>query len=450
MKIEFNPTPKQYNAWEYLTDQITTELGYGGAAAGGKSYLGCVWVTSMCLAYPETTYLIGRKELVNLKRTTINTLFKVFKDFGIDIKLYNYNQQMNTLEFINGSKIIFLDLGYKPSDPLYTRLGGLELTGAFIDESNEVPAESIEILKTRIGRQNNDKHNLKPKLLETFNPSKNHVYTRYYKPNKEGTIPEYRKFIQALAEDNPHTSQDYITQLKNSDKITRMRLLEGNFEYDDDPSALIAHDSILDLFSNTVNEDNTKYLIIDVARLGKDRTVLHYWRGKELMETVEYKQQTLDVTAEHVKRFVSERQIPYSQILIDEGGVGGGLIDMLKGAKGFISQGVPTEIRVGLRNNFKNIKAQCAYKLADMVNEHKLAIKTTAHKEQIIEELAILKADSVLTENKYGIISKDEMKELLGKSPDHLDCLIMRMWFELRPVLEFHSNVRKITLNQHI
>ena len=135
-EIEFHPSQKQFEAWGYLTDEVKTEIGYGGAAHGGKSYLGCFWITASCMAYPGTGYLLGRKELTNLKRTTLLTLFKIFKDFGLSDKNYDYNQQNNTITFDNGSQIFLLDLGYKPSDPLFTRLGGLELTGAFVDESN--------------------------------------------------------------------------------------------------------------------------------------------------------------------------------------------------------------------------------------------------------------------------------------------------------------------------
>jgi hypothetical protein len=61
-EITFHASPKQFLAWKYLTDAVTTEVGYGGAAHGGKSYLGCEWLTDMCLAYPGTGWLLGRKE----------------------------------------------------------------------------------------------------------------------------------------------------------------------------------------------------------------------------------------------------------------------------------------------------------------------------------------------------------------------------------------------------
>jgi hypothetical protein len=115
-------------------------------------------LTDMCLAYPGTGWLLGRKELLNLKRTTLLTLFKVFAHHGLEAnRHYTYNQSTNIITFANDSQIFLFDLSYQPSDPLYTRLGDLELTGACIDESNEVPAAAIEIVKTRLGRRLNDK-----------------------------------------------------------------------------------------------------------------------------------------------------------------------------------------------------------------------------------------------------------------------------------------------------
>ena len=60
MEINFKPSKKQFEAWEYLTDDITTEIGYGGAASGGKSYLVCVWITCMCLSNPGTAWLVAQ------------------------------------------------------------------------------------------------------------------------------------------------------------------------------------------------------------------------------------------------------------------------------------------------------------------------------------------------------------------------------------------------------
>lgn len=455
--ISFSPSPKQFMAWEYLTDDITTEIGYGGAASGGKSYLGCVWITCMCLANPDSAWIIGRKELTNLKRTTLITLFKVFKEFGISDKQYTYNQQNNILTFGNGSQIFFLDLGYKPSDPLFTRLGGLELTGGFIDESNEIPYQAIEILKTRIGRRGT----LKPKLLETFNPDKGHVYSRYYKMWKDNTLPEYRKFLQALPNDNPYTSKEYIEQLMNADKVTKERLLFGNFEYDDDPTILIRNDSFEDLWTNTVNTD-LKFISADIARFGKDTTRIGLWNGLELTNVWTYEKYDTNQVADEIKRIASEQRVPFSQIIIDEDGIGGGVLDNLRGAKGFMGNSVPFPIWDSrtykfVPANYQNLRNQCYFTLAEYVNNHKMAVRDESVKDIIREDFSVIRQKNIDTDGKLSIISKDEMKKIIGRSPDVSDMMMMRMYFEFKKPTEQRSieikaqgfaNRRKLRTNQ--
>ena len=67
MEVNFKASPKQSEAWHKLMDDHTTEIGYGGAAYGGKTYLGCYWLTIQALSKPKTRWLIGRESLKNLK-----------------------------------------------------------------------------------------------------------------------------------------------------------------------------------------------------------------------------------------------------------------------------------------------------------------------------------------------------------------------------------------------
>ena len=175
-----------------------------------------------------------------------------------------YNAQDGVIKFANGSEILLLDLAYLPSDPLYERFGSLELTDGFIDESGEISEKCIEIILTRIGRQGNEQYSLIPKLLESFNPNKGHIYSRYYKPFKEENLPSYRAFIPALATDNPFIPESYIEALKRSSEVTKQRLLYGNFEYDDRPNKLFEFDTIQDLFVNPA-ANGEKYIVGDVA-----------------------------------------------------------------------------------------------------------------------------------------------------------------------------------------
>ena len=424
LKIE---NKKQWIAWELLTqDNGVTEIGYGGSAHSGKTYLGCSWITVQAIAYPETHWMIGRNELTNLKRTTVLTLFEVFKNGGV--KGYTYNQQNNTITLVNGSIIFLLDLAKKPSDPLYTRLGGLELTGAFIDEAAEVPIQAIEVLKTRIGRKNNAKYGLKPKLLETFNPDKGHVYARYYKPHKENTLPSHRRFIFALPRDNPHTTDEYIKQLENADIVTRERLLFGNFDYDNSDDRLMSYDSIQDIFTNTIDTGEPA-LVVDVARFGKDTTVFNRWSGL-ISESIEIHNKVgTDFTAQRIRDIARDYRIPYSRIIVDEDGIGGGVVDTVKGIKGFVANSSPQSRYDGKVENFINLKSQCAYRLADKITHHLLActVQDINTKATLSEELDWIRSKDRDKDGKLKIMPKEEVKQHLGRSPDISDTFIMRM-----------------------
>lgn len=58
-------------------------------------------------------------------------------------------------------------------------------------------------------------------------------------------------------------------------------------------------------------------------------------------------------------------------------------------------------------------------------------------KETITEELEQIKKKDPDSDTKLQVVSKDEIKTLLGRSPDYSDTLMMRMWFELAPQLSW-------------
>ena len=136
----------------------------------------------------------------------------------------------NIITFYNG-EVILKDLFQYPSDKNFDSLGSLELTAAFIDECNQITEKAKQIVSSRL-RYKLDENNLVPKTLLTCNPSKEWVYTNFYKPHKENRLPNYRKFIQSLVTDNRHISKHYKDQLEKLDHISKQRLLYGN-EYDE-------------------------------------------------------------------------------------------------------------------------------------------------------------------------------------------------------------------------
>jgi len=434
---KFELTPKQAYAYLKLIDNKHKEIGYGGGAGGGKSILGCFWILTQALKYAETKWLIGRRELTNLKKTTLLSFFQVIQILGMKTEdIGTLNSQTNIFHLQNGSMIFLMDMSHQPSDPLYTRFGGLELTGAFVDESNENDIQSIEILKTRLGRAKNKEYGLIPKILETFNPSKNHVYHRYYKPSKEGKLPTHRLFITALATDNPYLDPEYIKQLRNADKITRERLLYGNFEYDDDPSKLFEYDKILDIFTKDyiLPTRHDAYISCDVARFGADKTVAIVWKDWLIEKIVSLPKSSIKEVVDLLNDLAKQYRIPKSNIIIDEDGVGGGVVDFMENVNGFINNSSPVETEFSKKiHNYRNLKTQCYFKLADKINHGEIGCYEVPLeiKEGIIEDLEQIAQKNIDRDGKIEILGKDEIKEKLGRSTDYSDAMMMRCYFDL-------------------
>ena len=212
-------TKKQTELIDKLEDNHTIEVLFGGGAGGAKSFGGVYWILKQCLRYDNTRWVLGRWKRKYLIETTLNSFWDVCKLQGVlPDTHFKYNSQAGTITFYNGSQIILKDLFTYPSDPNFDSLGSLEITGAFIDEANQVDQKAKDILKSRI-RYKLDENGLIPKILYSCNPAKNWVYNDFYKPSKNGTLPPNKAFIQALATDNPFISEHYIESLKAFAKI---------------------------------------------------------------------------------------------------------------------------------------------------------------------------------------------------------------------------------------
>jgi hypothetical protein len=404
---------------------------------GGKTALGCYWQLKQRLKYPNTRGLIGRAVLKTLKETTLVSFFQVAKMQGLEAgKHYKYNGQMSQIELFNGSVILLKDLYAYPSDPNFDELGSLEITDAFIDEANQIEDKARNIIKSRI-RYQLDENELIPKVLYTCNPAKNWTYSEFYKPQVDGTIAKNKQFIASLIDDNPFISRHYKENLLTLDTVSKERLLFGNWEYSNDPSILIEYDKILDSFNSGYIPTGPHYITCDVARFGSDSTVIGIWDGFRV-KLHQYQGKSVVEVANIIKQFQAEFQIPNSQVVVDSDGVGGGVADMIQGCKNFVNNSSPLENpATRQKENFDNLKSQCYYKLAEYINDNKIFINASGTiKEKIVQELEQVKQKSVDNDGKKGIIPKDKVKALIGRSPDFSDCLAMRMVFEYKPRFE--------------
>ena len=425
MDIDFKPTEKQHQAWEFLHDTTTSEVLFGGSAGGGKSYFGAAWLLYSCIRYPGTRWLMGRAVLKTLKETTLNSFFQVCSDWGIKKgEQYKFNAQSNVIEFSNGSTIILKDLYAYPADPNFDSLGSLEISGAFIDEVNQCTEKAKNVVASRI-RYKLKEFSLRPKVLMSCNPAKNWVYD-FYKEDRDGTLPNYKKFIQAKLSDNPHISEFYEEQLRKLDPVSRERLLHRNWEYDEGRDRLFDYESILNLFTNSsvTSEGEEHYLSCDVALLGSDKLVICVWKGLVVEEIITKDKTSADNVEKLIHKLAEQYDIKRKNIIVDSDGVGQYLSHYMKGVQPFVNNAKPIS-----GENYKNLKTQCFYKLAEQVNAGNIFIKCTDTeiRNKIIEELETIRRKDIDMDGKLAILSKKEMKVILGHSPDYADALMMRM-----------------------
>jgi hypothetical protein len=305
------------------------------------------------------------------------------------------------------------------------------MTRGWIEEAGDFEVAAKNNLAASIGRWKNDLYGLSPKLLQTCNPSKNYLYKDYYKAHANNTLPAYRKFIQALPTDNKMLPEGYIENLKRIlTKNERERLLYGNWEYDDDPSVLIDFNSCNDYFKNEhVKKTGFKYITADIARKGRDSTIVRVWHGYVVIERLEMKISKVTESADAIKGLANKHEIPMSRVIADEDGVGGGVVDILN-CKGFVNNSKALN-----EENYSNLKSQCSFMMAKKISNKELYEQCYDEtvKERVVEEMEQVKQANIDQDGKVSIISKDKVKENIGRSPDEWDSIMMRGYFDLKP-----------------
>ena len=421
----FKPLTRQSEALKFLSvDSDVETILYGGAAGGGKTMLGCMWQILRRLKYPGTRSLIGRAKLDTLKKTTMNTFFQVAHEIGLKAgEDFIYNQQSHTIKFSNGSEIILADLFLYPADPQMTDLGGLELTDVFIDEATEITEKAYSIVSSRIRYKLNE-FDLKPKILLTCNPSKGWIYNQFYLPYKNQNLPAHRAFVQALPGDNIHLPDSYVTSLTRLPEADRKRLLEGDWEFDNSSDRLYMYDELMRCFREPMAVGEG-YITADIARLGKDRTVLCVWRGLSCIDIVILRQKRQDEVKAEIQRLMNQYQVRLSNVLADADGVGGGLVDSLR-CREFMNGSKAVR-----GTQYMNLKADCYFRLGELIDKNEITLPIK-YQEDIVKELELVRRVDPDKEGKLRVTSKDTISQRTGGiSPDIADAIMMRAFFEL-------------------
>lgn len=248
---------------------------------------------------------------------------------------------------------------------------------------------------------------------------------------------------------------EYLANLMAQDEDEKARLLYGNWKIRVDELCIFQYRCIDSLFSNLYpSNTNQRYITCDAARFGNDLCTIFVWYGwkvvKLLILTKSDAQETVDVIEKERERYA----IPKGKVIVDQDGVGGGVVKL--GRYIGFSGGNPPMEEPGtfIKENYKNLKTQFYYRLAEKINNDEVAlplsnenvmvdgyfgVKIKLHgkmydvRELIKQDLRAIKKRDKDEDGKKQINSKDEQKVLLkGRSPDFGDGMSLRVYFEFK------------------
>lgn len=447
--MDLTLSPKQALAIQLLDNPQVVDITFGGGAGGGKTLLVCLWLAMRCRKYPGIREGLGRKELSRLKQTTLVSLLReAHPILGVSNSDYQYNDHKHLVTYRNGSSIQLVDLSVKPTDPDVDKMGSQNFTDTIIEEVGEVNKKARDTFTSRKNRFLNEEYGIVGKSICTCNPSQNYIKQEFYKPYKElgggshrtwrygdvevdgKLIPAYRAFVQSLVTDNPFISRNYIEVLRKLPDAERRRLLEGNWDFADDDLLLFKSQVIDRSLINEITGTN-KFIGVDIADKGKDRTIITLVEGTTITEQLEIDVDTTGPIGEQIAyeiiKFAQQHGLSSANarnIAIDVIGVGASTRDFLRARGWYVREFVAGERSVG---NFKNLRAENLWNMSVAFQQGKFHIyRRLATLDTLREDLL---AHEYTTEERTILVkSKKDIKESLGRSPDHAESAYIAYW----------------------
>jgi hypothetical protein len=239
--------------------------------------------------------------------------------------------------------------------------------------------------------------------------------------------------------------QGYLANLHSQDDATKAALLDGNWKVRNDDDLMIPYESMQNaLTSDFVGKDGQgnileakRYITADIALQGSDRLVILVWHGWRCIDVKILDKADPRQVVDIIEDLAIIHKVPRSQIAYDSDGLGTYLRGYLSGARAFVNNQ-----KAFSNEKYKNLKTQCAYKVAERFNANEVYFTPMAatykledgrtFAEVLVMESRCLKRDDIYNEKYMSIIPKEKMKLINGRSPDVLDAVLIRAFFDVQ------------------
>lgn len=424
-KVDFNPvlTEKQTIAWDYLEQPDIDEVLFGGAKYGGKSWFECAWSYLFACDFakkhnipqsekPLPIGFMGRKIAKNFNDTTLETWFKTIPPEGYVVK-------GKPAELIIDHRVK-IHTGGLDNRETVKKFNSAEYAFYCLDQAEEITEDDISTLRAAtFGRLVVNGKPVDGKGLLTANPREcwlKNEFINHPKPT--------RRFVPALPTDNPYCTQKYIDNLKDAFKH-RPELLRA-YLYGDWSALAAANQVILGSWIERALGMPTmlagKVISCDVARFGDDKTIIYILDGSEIAERHEMGYSRTTDISDAITDL--SRRNENCQIVVDEIGVGGGVIDELhKNGRRVISFNSSNQAEDP--EKFYNLRAEAWWELGQHFASGEIGCQNMT--QDLQDQLGWPGYD--FRNGRIIIQPKEAIKEEhSGVSPDEADCYVMGVW----------------------
>ena len=294
----------------------------------------------------------------------------------------------------------------------------------YIEEAHALSKEQWDIISPTIRKEHSE-------IIILFNPQHRNDFvfqTFVEKPSKNSII---RKINY---DENPYLSDTMMAVIEEEKErdIEEYNHIYLGVPREGDDRALFAYNDIeqaMDGDFSGVDTSGVVSIAADVARYGRDKSVTSIREGHRIHTLKEYKNYNTMEFATVISNDYS-RGIDKDAVFVDTIGVGAGVYDKLlqMGVRGVVEANVSMkaeEVKV-----YQNKRAEMYFNLKKFVEQG----GKLPNDKELKEELLALKYFYNPTSGKIQLVSKDDLKEELGRSPDKSDSVALHFFRRVRPM----------------
>lgn len=395
----------QLSKWQrkFILDRFDDDLRIAcTSVSAGKSYALSIWIVLQCLKNPGIRGIIIAQNYRALTLVLIREIKNRCSEFGITIE---HNKSNNELVFPNGS-ILY---GFSAESPDAV-LGLTEIALLAIDEAAYT---NEEIYNNARDRMRGSKYPSRVRLISS--PSNTRVQNWFSALCKNN--PD--KVIHATAFDNPFTSQAFKDELVErygeGTPLYRQQVLGEIFDADV-VSQIIKRS---DFRQDKSSDDNVYYLGMDCSGMGADKDVITIIDKYGIVDISEFSHADTFIKVNRINDYYNKYHFKCGY-LDNTGGYGQGILDLCK-SKNLPIDGINFANKAFNEELYPNARTE-------MYLEAAKEIKDGFYVYDNVKEEFIAQEITINNKGQSSLISKKDIKEVLGHSPDYSDAVSLALY----------------------